>query len=78
MSAPPCIAQNHMSSAVHLSPPHWPCRSFYTAPHSCPSLVSCLSSLHAIGTQRDTGLAETSVVQYACALRRHHCRIPEP
>uniref|UniRef100_A0A5K3G4D5 Histidine kinase n=1 Tax=Mesocestoides corti TaxID=53468 RepID=A0A5K3G4D5_MESCO len=27
---------------------------------------------HAIGTQRDTGLAEVSVVQYVCALIRHH------
>uniref|UniRef100_A0A5K3FPC5 Uncharacterized protein n=1 Tax=Mesocestoides corti TaxID=53468 RepID=A0A5K3FPC5_MESCO len=27
----------------------------YTAPHSSPSLVGCLSSSHTTGTQRDTG-----------------------
>uniref|UniRef100_A0A5K3FWT4 Ovule protein n=1 Tax=Mesocestoides corti TaxID=53468 RepID=A0A5K3FWT4_MESCO len=29
--------------------------------------VGCLSSSRVIGTQRDIGLAETSVVQYVCA-----------
>uniref|UniRef100_A0A5K3EG47 Uncharacterized protein n=1 Tax=Mesocestoides corti TaxID=53468 RepID=A0A5K3EG47_MESCO len=42
----------------HPSPRCWPCRSLYTTPQSCPSLVGCLPSSHAIGTQRDTGLAE--------------------
>uniref|UniRef100_A0A5K3FX50 Uncharacterized protein n=1 Tax=Mesocestoides corti TaxID=53468 RepID=A0A5K3FX50_MESCO len=46
------------SGAVHPCPPRWPRRSLYTASHSCSSLVSCLSSLHAILTQRDRGLAE--------------------
>uniref|UniRef100_A0A5K3EMV5 Uncharacterized protein n=1 Tax=Mesocestoides corti TaxID=53468 RepID=A0A5K3EMV5_MESCO len=46
-----------MSGAFHPSPPRWPRRSLYTAPQSCPSLAGCLSSLHAIGTQRDAGLA---------------------
>uniref|UniRef100_A0A5K3EXV7 Uncharacterized protein n=1 Tax=Mesocestoides corti TaxID=53468 RepID=A0A5K3EXV7_MESCO len=31
-----------------------------------------LSSSHAIGTQRDSGLAESSVVQYVCALTSRH------
>uniref|UniRef100_A0A5K3FBH8 Uncharacterized protein n=1 Tax=Mesocestoides corti TaxID=53468 RepID=A0A5K3FBH8_MESCO len=34
--------------------------------------VGCLSSSHAIGTQRDTGLAKASVVQYVCTPRRRH------
>uniref|UniRef100_A0A5K3F4B6 Uncharacterized protein n=1 Tax=Mesocestoides corti TaxID=53468 RepID=A0A5K3F4B6_MESCO len=45
-------------SAFHPSPPRWPRRPLYTAPQWCPSLVGCLSSSHAIGTQRDTELAE--------------------
>uniref|UniRef100_A0A5K3F6I2 Uncharacterized protein n=1 Tax=Mesocestoides corti TaxID=53468 RepID=A0A5K3F6I2_MESCO len=40
--------------------------------HSCPSLIGCLSSSHATGTQRDTGLAEASLVQYVCPLRRRY------
>uniref|UniRef100_A0A5K3FP60 Receptor protein serine/threonine kinase n=1 Tax=Mesocestoides corti TaxID=53468 RepID=A0A5K3FP60_MESCO len=36
----------------------WPRRSVYTAPQSYPSLVGCLPFPHAIGSQRDTGLAE--------------------
>uniref|UniRef100_A0A5K3FB45 Uncharacterized protein n=1 Tax=Mesocestoides corti TaxID=53468 RepID=A0A5K3FB45_MESCO len=58
MSAPSVRSQSHTSGAFHPSPPRWPRRSLYTAPQLCPSLVGCLSSSHAIGTQRDTGLAE--------------------
>uniref|UniRef100_A0A5K3ETZ2 MPN domain-containing protein n=1 Tax=Mesocestoides corti TaxID=53468 RepID=A0A5K3ETZ2_MESCO len=46
------------SGAFHPSPPRWPRRSLYTASHPCPSLVGCLPFPHAIGSQRDTGLAE--------------------
>uniref|UniRef100_A0A5K3F9D8 Uncharacterized protein n=1 Tax=Mesocestoides corti TaxID=53468 RepID=A0A5K3F9D8_MESCO len=61
-----------MSGAVNPSSPRWPRRSLYTAPHSCLPLVGCMSSSHAIGSQRDRGLAEASVVQYLCApIRRH-------
>uniref|UniRef100_A0A5K3FJC3 Uncharacterized protein n=1 Tax=Mesocestoides corti TaxID=53468 RepID=A0A5K3FJC3_MESCO len=49
-------SQSQMSGAFHPSPPLWPRRSLYTAPHSCPQ-VGCSSSTHVIGTQRDTGLA---------------------
>uniref|UniRef100_A0A5K3EGR4 Tumor necrosis factor alpha-induced protein 2 n=1 Tax=Mesocestoides corti TaxID=53468 RepID=A0A5K3EGR4_MESCO len=41
----------------HPSPPRWPRRSLYTASHPCPSLVGCLHFPHAVGPQRDTGLA---------------------
>uniref|UniRef100_A0A5K3FXM3 Ovule protein n=1 Tax=Mesocestoides corti TaxID=53468 RepID=A0A5K3FXM3_MESCO len=51
--------------ALHPSPPRWPRRSLFTASHSCPYLVGCISSSRAIGTQRDTGLADASV-QYVC------------
>uniref|UniRef100_A0A5K3FPA4 Transmembrane protein n=1 Tax=Mesocestoides corti TaxID=53468 RepID=A0A5K3FPA4_MESCO len=51
-------SQSHASGDFHPSPRHWPRRSLSTAPHSCHSLVGCLYSSHAIGTQRDTGLAE--------------------
>uniref|UniRef100_A0A5K3G0W7 Uncharacterized protein n=1 Tax=Mesocestoides corti TaxID=53468 RepID=A0A5K3G0W7_MESCO len=44
--------------AFHPSPPRWPHRSLHTAPQSGPSLVCCISSSDAIGTQRHTGLAE--------------------
>uniref|UniRef100_A0A5K3FNC8 Uncharacterized protein n=1 Tax=Mesocestoides corti TaxID=53468 RepID=A0A5K3FNC8_MESCO len=53
----PITSQSHTSGALHPSPPRWPRRSLYTAPQSCPSLVGCLTFSHAIGTQRDTGLA---------------------
>uniref|UniRef100_A0A5K3FKB8 NARG2_C domain-containing protein n=1 Tax=Mesocestoides corti TaxID=53468 RepID=A0A5K3FKB8_MESCO len=46
-----------MSGAFHPSPRCWPRRSLYIAPQSCPSLVGCLPFPHAIGSQRDTGLA---------------------
>uniref|UniRef100_A0A5K3G1B9 Uncharacterized protein n=1 Tax=Mesocestoides corti TaxID=53468 RepID=A0A5K3G1B9_MESCO len=39
--------------------PRWPRLSLYTASHPCPSLVGCLPFPHAIGSQRDTGLAES-------------------
>uniref|UniRef100_A0A5K3FPT7 Uncharacterized protein n=1 Tax=Mesocestoides corti TaxID=53468 RepID=A0A5K3FPT7_MESCO len=48
----------HTPGAFYPSPPRWPRRSLYTAPQSCSSLVGCLSSSHAIGTQRETGLVE--------------------
>uniref|UniRef100_A0A5K3FBZ3 Uncharacterized protein n=1 Tax=Mesocestoides corti TaxID=53468 RepID=A0A5K3FBZ3_MESCO len=51
-------SQSHTSGAFHPSPPRWPHSSLYTAPHSCPSLVGCLSYSHAIGMQRNTRLAE--------------------
>uniref|UniRef100_A0A5K3FA91 Movement protein n=1 Tax=Mesocestoides corti TaxID=53468 RepID=A0A5K3FA91_MESCO len=54
----PITSQNHTSGVFHPSPPRWPRRSLYTAPQSCTSLVGRLSSSHAIGSQRDTGLAE--------------------
>uniref|UniRef100_A0A5K3FGV0 Uncharacterized protein n=1 Tax=Mesocestoides corti TaxID=53468 RepID=A0A5K3FGV0_MESCO len=41
-----------------------------TTLYSCLSLVGCITSSHAIGTQGDCGLAEASVVQYVCALIR--------
>uniref|UniRef100_A0A5K3FHM6 Uncharacterized protein n=1 Tax=Mesocestoides corti TaxID=53468 RepID=A0A5K3FHM6_MESCO len=72
MSAPSDVTTNHTSGAFHPSPPRSPRRSLYTAPHSCPSLVGCSTSSHTIGTPRDTGLAEASVVQHVCALRRRH------
>uniref|UniRef100_A0A5K3G3I1 Secreted protein n=1 Tax=Mesocestoides corti TaxID=53468 RepID=A0A5K3G3I1_MESCO len=56
MSAPYSVATSHASGAFHPSPLHWPRRSLFTAPHPCPALVGSLSSSHAIGTQRDTGL----------------------
>uniref|UniRef100_A0A5K3FWY5 Transposase n=1 Tax=Mesocestoides corti TaxID=53468 RepID=A0A5K3FWY5_MESCO len=34
--------------------------------------VGCISSSHAIGTQRDRGLPEASLVEYVCALIRRH------
>uniref|UniRef100_A0A5K3FWQ1 Secreted protein n=1 Tax=Mesocestoides corti TaxID=53468 RepID=A0A5K3FWQ1_MESCO len=46
--------------------------ALYTAPHSCLSLVSWVSSSQAVGTHKGRGLAEASVVQYVCALVRHH------
>uniref|UniRef100_A0A5K3FH19 Ovule protein n=1 Tax=Mesocestoides corti TaxID=53468 RepID=A0A5K3FH19_MESCO len=64
-------SQNYTSGAFHPNPPRWIRCSLYTTPHSCPSLVGCLYSLHAIGTQIDRGLAE-AIVQYVCALRRRH------
>uniref|UniRef100_A0A5K3FZ77 Uncharacterized protein n=1 Tax=Mesocestoides corti TaxID=53468 RepID=A0A5K3FZ77_MESCO len=42
----------HVSSRPSESP-RWPRHSFYIAPHSYPSLVGCLASSNAIGTQRD-------------------------
>uniref|UniRef100_A0A5K3G014 Ovule protein n=1 Tax=Mesocestoides corti TaxID=53468 RepID=A0A5K3G014_MESCO len=51
-------SQSHASGAFHPNPPRWPRRSLYTASHPCPSLVDCLPFPHAIGSQRDTGLAE--------------------
>uniref|UniRef100_A0A5K3FEK2 Uncharacterized protein n=1 Tax=Mesocestoides corti TaxID=53468 RepID=A0A5K3FEK2_MESCO len=33
-------------------------------------------SSHAIGSQRDRGLAEASMIKYVCALRRRHCTFP--
>uniref|UniRef100_A0A5K3G3L4 Uncharacterized protein n=1 Tax=Mesocestoides corti TaxID=53468 RepID=A0A5K3G3L4_MESCO len=61
MSALQYVATSHTSGAFHPSPRCWLCCSFYAAPQSCISLVGCLSSSHAIRTQRDTGLAEASV-----------------
>uniref|UniRef100_A0A5K3FXY0 Pecanex-like protein n=1 Tax=Mesocestoides corti TaxID=53468 RepID=A0A5K3FXY0_MESCO len=58
MSAPSYVVRATISDAHHSSPPRWPPRSLYTASQACPSLVGCLTSSHAIGTQRDTGLAE--------------------
>uniref|UniRef100_A0A5K3G5G8 Secreted protein n=1 Tax=Mesocestoides corti TaxID=53468 RepID=A0A5K3G5G8_MESCO len=65
----PIRSQNHKSSALHRSPRHWPRRSLYTANQSCPSLVGCLSSSHAIGTQRHR-IGCGQVVQHVCALIR--------
>uniref|UniRef100_A0A5K3F4E7 Uncharacterized protein n=1 Tax=Mesocestoides corti TaxID=53468 RepID=A0A5K3F4E7_MESCO len=53
--------QSH-SKAAHPSPSRWSRRSLYTAPHSWLSLVSCLSSSHALRTQRDRGLAKAGIV----------------
>uniref|UniRef100_A0A5K3FBC0 Ovule protein n=1 Tax=Mesocestoides corti TaxID=53468 RepID=A0A5K3FBC0_MESCO len=39
------------------------------------SLVDCISSSHAIGSQSDRGLSENSVIQNVCALIRRHWRI---
>uniref|UniRef100_A0A5K3FX70 Uncharacterized protein n=1 Tax=Mesocestoides corti TaxID=53468 RepID=A0A5K3FX70_MESCO len=61
-------SQTHRSDAFHPSPQYRPHCSIYTAPHSCLSLVGCVSSSHAIGTQTDPGLAKASIVQYVCAL----------
>uniref|UniRef100_A0A5K3FLT2 Uncharacterized protein n=1 Tax=Mesocestoides corti TaxID=53468 RepID=A0A5K3FLT2_MESCO len=47
--------QNYTSDAINLSPPSWLHCSLYSAPHPCPSLVGCLPSSNAIGTQRDAG-----------------------
>uniref|UniRef100_A0A5K3F8U0 Fructose-bisphosphate aldolase n=1 Tax=Mesocestoides corti TaxID=53468 RepID=A0A5K3F8U0_MESCO len=46
---------------VKRHPPHC-LRLLYTVSHACLSLVGCISSSHAIGTQRDRGLAEARVV----------------
>uniref|UniRef100_A0A5K3G3C0 Ovule protein n=1 Tax=Mesocestoides corti TaxID=53468 RepID=A0A5K3G3C0_MESCO len=75
--SPSIRSQSHTSGTFHPSPPRWPRRSLYAAPLSCPSLVDCLSFSHAIGTERDTGLAAARWSN-VCALIRRHCRIPEP
>uniref|UniRef100_A0A5K3FHW8 Secreted protein n=1 Tax=Mesocestoides corti TaxID=53468 RepID=A0A5K3FHW8_MESCO len=65
-------SQSDTSGVFHPNPPHWSRRSIYKAPHTCLSMVGCITTLHAIGTQIDTGLAEVSVVQYVRALIRRH------
>uniref|UniRef100_A0A5K3FFB0 Optic atrophy 3 protein homolog n=1 Tax=Mesocestoides corti TaxID=53468 RepID=A0A5K3FFB0_MESCO len=60
------------------SPPHWLCRSLYSAPHSCLFLVGCISSSHAIGTHRDRGLADVSIEQYVRVSKRQHVEYPSP
>uniref|UniRef100_A0A5K3G1H6 Tick transposon n=1 Tax=Mesocestoides corti TaxID=53468 RepID=A0A5K3G1H6_MESCO len=53
--------------------PHARRRSLYTPSQTCLPLFGCLSSSHAIGTQKFRGLAETIVVEYVCALNRCQC-----
>uniref|UniRef100_A0A5K3G533 Uncharacterized protein n=1 Tax=Mesocestoides corti TaxID=53468 RepID=A0A5K3G533_MESCO len=59
MSAPRQSPNVEYPSPNMKNPPRSPRRSLYTAPHPCPPLVGCLPSSHAIGTQRDTGLADS-------------------
>uniref|UniRef100_A0A5K3ETP7 Lipoprotein n=1 Tax=Mesocestoides corti TaxID=53468 RepID=A0A5K3ETP7_MESCO len=47
----------------YLSPPRWLRGSLYTVPCLFLSLVGCISSSYAIGTQRDRRFPEASVVQ---------------
>uniref|UniRef100_A0A5K3EVJ0 RNA polymerase II nuclear localization protein SLC7A6OS n=1 Tax=Mesocestoides corti TaxID=53468 RepID=A0A5K3EVJ0_MESCO len=66
------------TGAVNPSPSRWLHRPVFAIPHSRLSLVGCISSSHAIGSQRERKRAAARAVQYVCALVRRRCRIPEP
>uniref|UniRef100_A0A5K3F4J1 Uncharacterized protein n=1 Tax=Mesocestoides corti TaxID=53468 RepID=A0A5K3F4J1_MESCO len=57
-----------LTNHVHPSPPRWQRCSLCTTSQTCLSLVGSLPSSHATGKQKDRGLAEAGVVQYALLL----------
>uniref|UniRef100_A0A5K3FPK2 Uncharacterized protein n=1 Tax=Mesocestoides corti TaxID=53468 RepID=A0A5K3FPK2_MESCO len=57
-----------MSDSIHPSPSSWLRRSLHTDPHTCLSVVGCLSSSQAIQTQIGRGQTKASVVYLFCAL----------